>query len=61
MKIIAGIPAHNNERCIGSLVIGIKTQVDEIIVVDNGSTDGTVDIVEDCNAALSAKNKKQHQ
>ena len=59
MKIIAGIPAHNNARCIGSIVIGIgiKAQVDEIIVVD-GSTDDTVEIVEDCVVALSAEETK---
>lgn len=54
MKIIAGIPAHNNERCIGSLMIGIgmEKQVDEIIVVDNGSTDDTVEMAEHFGATV---------
>jgi glycosyltransferase involved in cell wall biosynthesis len=54
MKIIAGIPAHNNERCIGSLVIGIgmEKQIDEIIVVDDGSIDDTVEIAKDFGATV---------
>ena len=56
MKIIAGIPAHNNKKCIGSLLLGVKKQVDEIIVVDDGSTDDTVEIVEECGKVLKEKN-----
>jgi glycosyltransferase involved in cell wall biosynthesis len=56
MKIIAGIPAHNNKKCIGSLLLGVKKQVDEIIVVDDGSTDDTVEIVEECGKILKGKN-----
>ena len=56
MKIIAGIPAHNNKKCIGSLLLGVKKQVDEIIVVDDGSTDDTVEIVEECDKMLKEKN-----
>lgn len=39
MKIIAGIPAHNNWLCIASLIDGADEHVDEIIVVDDGSED----------------------
>lgn len=56
MKIIAGIPAQNNKKCIGSLLLGVKKQVDEIIVVDDGSTDDTVEIVEECGKILKEKN-----
>jgi glycosyltransferase involved in cell wall biosynthesis len=51
---LPGIPAHNNERCIGSLVIGIgmEKQVDEIIVVDDGSMDDTVEIADDFGATV---------
>jgi glycosyltransferase involved in cell wall biosynthesis len=44
------IPALNEERNIGKCLDAVRLQMsqgDEIIVVDNGSTDGTVKIAED--------------
>jgi len=54
MKTIAGIPAHNNARCIGSLVLLIEMgkYANEIIVVDDGSTDDTVEIAKDFGATV---------
>jgi glycosyltransferase involved in cell wall biosynthesis len=43
-KIIAGMPAFNEEKYIGSLVLQTRKYVDEVIVVDDGSTDATVEI-----------------
>ncbi|RZN33959.1 MAG: glycosyltransferase family 2 protein [Methanophagales archaeon ANME-1-THS] len=40
-KTIAGIPAYNKEQTIGSLIHGAEEYVDEVIVVDDGSTDRT--------------------
>jgi glycosyltransferase involved in cell wall biosynthesis len=53
MKIGVVIPALNEAGCIGDLVREIKSQpVDEIIVVDNHSTDGTADIAERAGARV---------
>jgi glycosyltransferase involved in cell wall biosynthesis len=43
-KIIACMPAFNEEKYIGSLVLQTRRYVDEVIVIDDGSTDATVEI-----------------
>jgi glycosyltransferase involved in cell wall biosynthesis len=43
-KIIVIIPAYNEERFIGSVVLKLKKYPVEIIVVDDGSTDETASI-----------------
>ncbi|MFZ5943667.1 MAG: glycosyltransferase family 2 protein [Bacillota bacterium] len=47
MKISAVIPAYNEEKYIGHVldVLLESNQIEEIIVVSDGSTDGTVNIV----------------
>ena len=53
MKITVIIPALNEVGCIGGLVQETLTQsVDEIIVVDNGSTDGTAGAAQQANAQV---------
>ncbi|MGB9937108.1 MAG: glycosyltransferase family 2 protein [Methanobacterium sp.] len=44
--ITAIIPAYNEEISIGSIVLSVKKYVDNIIVVDDGSTDKTIEIAE---------------
>ena len=41
---IALIPAYNEERFIGSLVLAVRNYVDHVVVVDDGSQDRTADI-----------------
>jgi glycosyltransferase involved in cell wall biosynthesis len=40
-KIIAGLAAYNEEEYIGSMVLGTRPFVDQVIVVDDGSSDRT--------------------
>lgn len=42
--VVAVIPAYNEEIAIGSVVLRTRTQVDHVVVVDDGSTDRTFEI-----------------
>jgi hypothetical protein len=44
LRVIAAIPAYNEERYIGSVVLKAKKHVSEVIVFDDGSTDDTTEI-----------------
>ena len=48
MKISAVILTHNNERTIENCILSIKHIVDEIIIVDDFSSDETLNIVSAC-------------
>lgn len=43
-KITVVVPAHNEERLLGSVLDGIPEFVDRVIVVDDASTDGTAEV-----------------
>src|SRR5579883_466414 len=51
-RVIALIPAHNEERCIGSVILRTREYVDEVIVVDDGSHDNTARIAEAAGAQV---------
>ena len=58
-KIIAVIPALNEEKTISKVTRGVKKYVDEIIVVDDASTDKTAFIAQrDGAVVLSHKNNR---
>lgn len=61
MKVSIVIPAYNEEQYIGHLLKALVNQTivpDEIIVVDNGCTDRTVEIAKEYNVRV-IKEKKQ--
>ncbi|ABX07726.1 glycosyl transferase family 2 (plasmid) [Herpetosiphon aurantiacus DSM 785] len=49
---VALIPAFNESRFIGSLVLAAKAYVDIVLVVDDGSTDHTVAIAQKAGACV---------
>ena len=56
-KIVAVIPAYNEEKTIAKIILGARKKVDEVIVVDDGSIDSTAEIAE----ALGAKVVKHRE
>ncbi len=44
MKTVVIIPAYNEEKTIGEVVKEAKGYADEVIVIDDGSTDNTVNV-----------------
>lgn len=40
-RVVIGLPAYNEEKYIGSMVLRARQHADEVVVVDDGSGDGT--------------------
>jgi len=58
-KIIAAIPAYNEAKYVGTIVLKARQYVSEVIVLDDGSTDNTSEIARLAGATVvrHAKNK----
>ena len=55
MRFSVVIPTFNEERYLGGLLSDIRRQTqrpDEVIVVDAGSSDATIDIADDWQATI---------
>jgi glycosyltransferase involved in cell wall biosynthesis len=52
LKIVAIIPAYNEERFIGSVVLQVYKYADMVIVVDDGSDDMTAEIAKAAGAIV---------
>jgi glycosyltransferase involved in cell wall biosynthesis len=51
-RIVVLIPAYNEERSIGSVVLKARKFADVVVVIDDGSSDVTADIARDAGAEV---------
>jgi glycosyltransferase involved in cell wall biosynthesis len=51
-RVIALIPAYNEAARVGEVVAGARPHVDEVIVIDDGSSDGTAAAAEKAGARI---------
>lgn len=51
-KVLVAMPAYNEEKYIGSVVLQARRYADEVMVVDDGSTDQTAQIAELAGATV---------
>lgn len=52
MKTIAVIPAYNEERTIADVVMEVQKYVNEVVVVDDGSSDNTMEHAQKAGAII---------
>lgn len=57
MNIIIGIPAYNEEKNIGAIILKLKKITDKILVCNDGSTDLTREIAQEMGATIIDHNK----
>lgn len=55
--VIVGLPAYNEEKTIGPIIIAVQKYADIVLVCDDGSTDKTAKIAEELGAYV-IKHKK---
>jgi glycosyltransferase involved in cell wall biosynthesis len=58
-RIIVGMPAYNEAKYIGSIILQAKRYADEVVVVDDGSRDGTADIARLAGAVVVSHEHNQ--
>jgi glycosyltransferase involved in cell wall biosynthesis len=58
-KIVAVVPAYNEENTINTVLCNVKKYVDEIVVIDDASTDKTIKMVKKNYVTLIKHKKNQ--
>jgi glycosyltransferase involved in cell wall biosynthesis len=51
-RVLVGIPAYNEETAIGSTVLSVSRWADDVVVVDDGSTDRTPVVLEQTDVTV---------
>src|SRR6266851_4663873 len=51
-SIVVAIPAYNEDRFIGSLVLKLRARDRRVLVIDDGSSDATADLAEAAGATV---------
>ncbi len=51
-RVVVAIPAYNEDRFIGSLVLKLRTLDRQILVIDDGSSDATAQVAEAAGATV---------
>jgi glycosyltransferase involved in cell wall biosynthesis len=59
LKIIAGMPAFNESKYVGTMVLATRQYVNEVIVVDDGSSDETSKIAQLAGAHVVTHERNQ--
>ncbi len=52
MKVMALIPALNAERTLPTVLLGVREQLQDVVVVDDGSTDRTGDVARELGVTV---------
>jgi glycosyltransferase involved in cell wall biosynthesis len=58
-RLVAVIPAYNEDRFIGSVVLKARAYVDQVIVFDDGSTDQTAQVAREAGATVVQLDRNQ--
>jgi glycosyltransferase involved in cell wall biosynthesis len=59
LRIIVAMPAYNEERYIGSVILKARQYADEVIVIDDGSSDDTVKVARLAGATVVEHGENQ--
>src|SRR3979411_3064133 len=51
-RVVVAIPAYNEDRFIGSLVLKLRARNRTVLVVDDGSTDATAELARAAGATV---------